>query len=529
MALTETRPDTGHGDDTVVVDRPAPTQIERLVATGDHLSNGRLQIGFSLVFLAVSALGLGLAALDRVTDDGLLGGIAEPLWASSLVGLVLMGVVPLLLGLAIYVVPLQLGSPAIAFPRAASLSMWSWLVGAVLFVTSVVLDGGVGGSDDDGARIGNLSMGLMMVALSLGAVCVATTVMSHRPLGMKLARVPFFSWSMLVAAPIWILTFASAVAHIFVGQITQADAEALSANFDAGVSWMLRSPSIYMLAIPVLGIAADVVVHLTGRRLAAYGALQGAIAAFGVLSFGAWAQSSPAGQTIIWVVFAVAAGLPLLAMLGGLGDALRRGRVPAAAALGAAVLAHLLVLGAVLAAALQALDTAGSGDLFGLGTDALEAGLFMFVVSGAALGGIAGVLHWGERIFGAPAKEALSGVAGAALLLGGGLMATVLLVESIAQAARNGLVAGVLYGAVAVGAALFLVGVLGALVAVLGAARTSYEGSPAEGGDVIGSTLEWSGRGVALPGGPSTELAAVGSPYPLLDLRDGGVPDEETK
>jgi hypothetical protein len=87
----------------------------------------------------------------------------------------------------------------------------------------------------------------------------------------------------------------------------------------------------------------------------------------------------------------------------------------------------------------------------------------------------------------------------------------------------------VLYGAVAVGAALFLVGVLGALVAVLGAARTSHEGSPAEGGDVIGSTLEWSGRGVALPGGPSTELAAVGSPYPLLDLRDGGVPDEETK
>jgi hypothetical protein len=80
-----------------------------------------------------------------------------------------------------------MGSPAIAFPRAASLSFWTWLVAAGIFVTSVAIDGGVLGADSTAAQLGNLSLGAVLVALGLGSVCVATTVMAHRPLGMRLA------------------------------------------------------------------------------------------------------------------------------------------------------------------------------------------------------------------------------------------------------------------------------------------------------------------------------------------------------
>ena len=42
-----------------------------------------------------------------------------------------------------------------------------------------------------------------------------------------------------------------------------------------------------MLAIPALGIPADVVAKNVGRRIQAYGLVQGFIAAYAVLSFGA--------------------------------------------------------------------------------------------------------------------------------------------------------------------------------------------------------------------------------------------------
>ncbi len=523
MALTETRPETERGGD-LRDDRSGPSQIERLIGTGDHLANGRVLLGFSLVFSTLSAVGLGLAALDRTTDEGLLGGISDVLWPSSLVGLVLMGVMPLLLSLGISIVPLQVGSPSIAFPRAASLTVWTWLIGALLFVTSVVIDGGVGGEDTDAARIGNLSMGVMMAALALGMVCVATTVLSHRPLGMTLARVPFLSWSMLVAAPVWILSMGAAIAHVFLGQITGADAAGLAANFDEGIAWLLRAPSVHLIAIPVLGIAADAVVHLTGRRLRPHGAFQGAIAAYAVLSFGVWAQQPQALHTVVWTVFVLAAALPVLATLGGLGDTLRRGKVPALAALGASLVALLLLLGLVAASAVQALDTAGSGQLWNLRTDLLGETQLLFAIAAGLLGGLAGLAHWSERLFGSAAPDGAAKGGAAALVLGGALASTVLLVEAIAAGdGRDGLPDGLVYGLVAAGALLLALGVLAALAASVGAARSAYDGTAAESGGPEGMTLEWSGRGVAAAG--LAHDTFVRSPYPLADLRDG---DEES-
>lgn len=524
MALTETRPEIDSGG-IVDVERAAPSQIERLIASGDHLANGRVFVVSSLVFTVLAAAGLGVAALDRTTAAGALGGVSDVLWPSSFVALVLMGVLPLLIGLGISVVPLQVGSPSIAFPRAAALSMWGWIVGSLLFLVSVVIDGGVGGADDTAVRLGNLSMGLLMASLGLGAVCVATTVLSHRPLGMGLAKVPLFSWSMLVAAPVWILTFGSAIAHVFLGHISRADAAGLGETFANGISWFLRAPAVYMVAIPLLGIAGDVVGRVSGRRLAPYGAFQGAIAAFAVLSFGVWTQNEAATQTIVWVAFAVVAGLPVVALLGGLVDVLRRGKVVVSAALGAALIGLLVLFGAVLSSAIQALDSAGADSLWNLQTAMLGEAQALFVVTAAALGGLAGLFHWSERLFGAEAPGGPAKGSTAAVLLGGALASTILLVEAIAAGDdRGGLVNGLVYGAVAVGLLLVVLGVLGTVAALLGAAREGQDGTSSE--EQTGGTLEWAATGLAPSG--LTHQGVVTSPYPLSDLRDGE-PTEESK
>lgn len=522
MALTETRPATG--DAAATTDDPmAPSPVEQLVGSGDHLTVGRLFIGFGLLFLALSSLGLLLAGIDGLDEDGLIG-LPDALWSSSLVGMVLMGALPLVLGLAVYLVPRQVGSAAIAFPRAAAGAVWTWVVAAGIFCVGVVMDGGVSGPDLEGARLSSLSMGAMMIALSMASICVATTVLSHRPLGMGLSKVPFFSWSMLVASPVWVLTFGSVLAHVFVGQISQANAAGLAEGYAAGVAWFLRAPSVYMLAIPVLGIAADVVATVAGRRIAHYGVVQGLIGAFAAFSFGAWTQMPGALQNFVWVVWVLLAAVPALALLAELGDTLRRGSLQLAASLLGSLLAVLLLLGAVLAAALQGLDTAGSGQLFGFDTAALEWSQGFFVLGTAVIGGIAGLSHWSRRLVAAPAAEGAGRTAVAAVFLGAGLLATAYLAEGIAGANDQSLSTELLAALVAVGAVLVFLGALGALSMVLSAARSGADEPDAD--DDAGLTLEWGPPGPVVSG-VEQELAYVNSPYPLLDLRDGGAADEE--
>lgn len=510
MALTETRPDAT-ADAPGVAGRPAPGPLERMAGTGDHVSIGRIWIGSSLVLLALALVGRFVFGIDLATDNGLLGDNQAMLGNSSLMAVALIGVVPLLLGLATAVVPLQIGSPSVAFPRAAALALWGWLVSAIIFMTSVVLRGGVGGTDTEAARLGNVALGGMLVAIALGSVCIATTVMSSRPEGMGLARVPMFAWSMLVAATVWIVTAGAMFAHVVVGQISQADSAGLAENFTEGLLWALRGPSVYALAIPVLGIAADVVITASGRGPVPYGAMQGVVGAYGALSLGIWAQVPEAVDTVLWTLFALGIAAVVLAALGGLADVLRRGPVTAGAPLVASLLALLLLLGAVACGLLIALDRAGSGELWGLDQGLLVVGQASFVLGAAAAGGLAGMFHWTPLVWGGRVQQGLGAAAALMVLVGSGLLGTVAIVQSIVQREDPTSGAAPLGALVAAGSVLFLLGVLSGLAGSLTAARSA----DSDDDEPAGQTLEWAFPRPTNGGSVPDDLPAVTSPYPL--------------
>jgi cytochrome o ubiquinol oxidase subunit 1 len=485
-----------------------------MIGTGDHVSIGRLWIGLSLVLLLLALVGRLVFGIDLATDNGFLGENQGMLGGSSLVGIALAGVVPLLLGLATAIVPLQLGAPAIAFPRAAALALWGWLVSAGIFLVSVVLQGGVGGSDTDAARLGNIALGGMAVAICLGSICVATTVMSSRPAGMGLARAPLFAWSMLVASTIWILSLASVVAHVVVGQITQADATGLADNFANGIAWALRGPTVFMLAIPVLGIAAEAATSAAGRGAPRYGILQGLIGAYGVLSFGAWAQAPTSVETALWTVFALAVAVPVLGMLGGIGDLMRRGKVQVGGALVGGLLAVVLLLGAVVCGLLVALDLSGAGELWGLEQAELFAAQAAFVLGAALAGGIAGLIHWNPIVWGGEVRSSAASGSVLLVVLGTAVMGLGLAVEAVVQRDDPASAAAFLGGVGALGALLMLLGVAGTLAGTMTAARDG--GAPDEDAGPRGLTLEWAVARPATGGALPEDLPAVTSPYPLL-------------
>src|SRR5688572_20449646 len=150
MAMTETRPAAASAEDAVPA--PAapvePAGLAGWLTTSDHKRVGRMWIATSLLFLLVGGvLGelLGAESLDSGADL-LKDGTFPQIYTLHAESAVLLFLVPFFIGLATYLVPLQVGSPEIAFPRGSSTAYWGYLVSGLLLCASYVADGGITGT-----------------------------------------------------------------------------------------------------------------------------------------------------------------------------------------------------------------------------------------------------------------------------------------------------------------------------------------------------------------------------------------------
>ncbi|MBS1838591.1 MAG: hypothetical protein JST64_12945, partial [Actinobacteria bacterium] len=246
------------------------------------------------------------------------------------------------------------------------------------------------------------------------------------------------------------------------------------------------------------------------------------IGMYAIFAFGAWAQMPSALNTAMWTAFAVLITIPVLGMLGVLGDNVRRGTVTVSPALVLSLLAVLLLLGAVVTGWIQALSLAGEGRLFGASPATLAAAQSAFVAVAAIAGGLAASMHWSPLLWGGSAAAPESRLTVPLVLVGGGLLATATLAQAVVQldgATTSSQVFGALEAA---GAILFALGALSGLIA---AVRTADGGDGGDHAAEGGLTLEWSFPSPAGGGVGLVDLPRVGSPYPLLDARHGS--DEE--
>lgn len=522
MAMTDTRPTAeATGEPTAHVE---PTGLAGLIGSGDHKAVGRLFIGTSLVF-GVGALVLAaLARLAVVGDDGMFGAeTAFRLASLSQVGLVLLAAIPLFVGIGLYVVPLQVGSSTVAFPRAAQLSYWAWLAGAVTMVGVWFADGGPAGTGETSVDLTYLSMVVVVLALLLGAVCIATTVAAMRTAGMSLDRVPMFSWSMLVATGAWLLSLPVLVANTVLVYVDTHNSGVLvgdGATAWSHLAWALVLPQVYVCAIPLLGALGDVVVTGSGARQVSRGVLMVGVGAFGALSIGGWAQFAQPDElwTNPWfVAVAVLAILPLLACLAVWATGMRGG-ARVSGALAVAVVGFLVLLLATVTGALFAIEQLKVQEVVDEASG-LPIGLVGHanLVLGAALAGaLAAIFHWGPKITGRVLNDGLGKLIAPVALLGALLWGLLPFVEglqarfSALEDAGDALAVGSVAGAALVALALVL-----GIVALVGGTR----GPLAEDDPWGGQTLEWATTSPPPPGN-FAEPIAVRSPEPLLDPTD---------
>lgn len=535
MAVTETPPETVDAASAAApsAPRPQPTGLAAVLGSGDHKVIGRLYIVASLILGApVLALGL-LFGVEGVSTDGLDvfdADVAYQLFTLMRVGTLFLLAFPLVIGVAMVVVPLQVGSRSIAFPRAAAASFWGWLLGSALLISSYAMNGGPYGGSSSGVNLWIASMGLVVVSLLLAAVCLATTVIALRTDGMSLERTPLFSWSVAVAAIMWVFTLPvlggtlvlAYVDHRHAGAITLGGASALY----PALAWIFRNPQIYVLAIPVLGFAADVFATSSGARQRGRGLLQAMIAVFGALSFGAFlaVPSTDLVESPVVIFFGIFAVLPVLAVLGGALDGLRRGGFKANVGVAYAFAGLVMLLVGTVAGAIGSIPgilevpegTNASSNIFFLG-------ITHAVVIAAIIAALGGISWWATKVGRGPAADA-PGYAAAALLLIGGLVLVVPdFISGIAgegaetQAIVDGGVAGL--NAVATGGTVLVaLGLLAALASLISLLKRSDDEVPADPWG--GQTLEWLAPSPPPVGNFESDLAVVTSAEPLIDLRE---------
>ena len=423
-----------------------PSAASRILAqpfvTSDAATVGRLFVVVSLLLaLGTSVIGvlLSLGRTEAVAPADMFGGLNAyfRLWTLYRVSFMLLVVLPLLLGVAMAVVPSQVGAGNLAFPRAALASFWLWLIGALIVVVSVLAGGGWGavdgvtGNENDAMALTLLGTGIVIVALLAGAVSVATTVISLRSTGMSLLDVPPFSWSMLVAAAVWLFTLPVAIANIVLiyadlrGRPAIAFGRAEGPDIWLQLDWLVEQPAVYIMAVPVLGIAIEAAGAAVGARSSRPAAVTVIVGLFGLLAVGGWSQdyfTAPQDlrDGLVYVAFGLAAVLPVAALAGGSAELVLRGsktldRLLDARMVGAG--AALKLLGA--ATAVGALRVIEPLDL--LDTTATWA-VFHGVVVAGLIAGVVALRNWPGELLICPPSQAVGRVSIALLLGGGGLL-----------------------------------------------------------------------------------------------------------
>jgi heme/copper-type cytochrome/quinol oxidase subunit 1 len=501
------------------------------ITTTDHKKIGRMFIGTSLlILLGVAAVGaiLGFERIDA-TADAIDTGALPQLFSLYRVVLTFGVVVPIGLGLAVAVVPLQLGARSLAFPRLAAAGFFTWLVGSGLVVGSIIANGGPGGGDSDMVDLFLGGLIIVVVGLLAAAGSVTVSVLTTRAPGMNMRRVPLFSWSALVQSLGLVLALPVLIGTLV---LLWVDHTYSRSTFDGNLgvgSWIgfaFTQPATILYAVPVFGLVLDAVGTATRRRLAMRGVGLIGIGLVGTAFIPGVAQVDAAiprdvvdltfGDALKDIVpFAVLNLLPLLGgviVLGVMAFALRS-RPSVIAPLVFGVFGLLMVLMGVAGNALYQIgDAQLTGTVF-------EEGAWIYVCYGTVLAALGGVTYWGPKLWGRTmdAKKVIP----LALL---GTLATVLasLPYYVAGFAKQP--GGVtqfdydgpqdLWNTLAgVGHALMVLTIL----AFVGLAITAFRSGPAAGDDPWGGqTLEWATTSPA-PRNNFAQVHAISSAEPLLD------------
>jgi len=280
------------------------------MTTVDHKLIGKRYIITALVFLMLGGLSALTMRLQLGSPDNKLVGpdLYNQLFTMHGSTMMFLFAVPVMETIGVYLVPLMIGTRAVAFPRLNAFSYWVYLFGgAMLWIAFFVNSGpdagwfsyvplagpqyGIGKRSDIWAQ--------MITYTELSGLAVAVTnivtIFKMRAPGMTLDRIPLFVWASLVtsfmivfAMPAVMVSSTMLILDRLVGTHFFNWAEGGDALLWQHLFWFFGHPEVYFIFIPATGIVSAIVPTFSRRKIFGYPALVLSLFAIGFLAFGLW-------------------------------------------------------------------------------------------------------------------------------------------------------------------------------------------------------------------------------------------------
>ncbi|WP_084716752.1 cbb3-type cytochrome c oxidase subunit I [Saccharothrix syringae] len=198
--------------------------------------------------------------------------------------MLLLYATPVVFGFANFILPLQIGSPDVAFPRLNAFSYWLFLFGGLVV-----------------SGLGTI----------LGAVNMITTVMCLRAPGMTMFRMPIFTWNIFITSLLVIIAFPILTAALL-GLL--ADRHLGAHVFDPAnggtilyqhLFWFFGHPEVYIVALPFFGIVSEIFPVFSRKPLFGFKGLIFATIAIAALSVVVWAHHMFATGAVLLPFFSL--------------------------------------------------------------------------------------------------------------------------------------------------------------------------------------------------------------------------------
>lgn len=282
------------------------------ITTVDHKRIGIMYTVTALFFFLVGGFEALLIRIQlmRPENDFVSAELFNQLFTMHGTTMIFLVGMPIAVGFFNYVMPLQIGARDVAFPRLNALSYWIYLFGAIYlnvsFLFNAAPNGGwfgyvplTGGEYSPGLNADFWVIGLQILGVSsiMGGVNFITTILNLRAPGMKLMRMPPFTWMTFVTSFLIITAlpvFAVALFLVTFDRFFGTNFFVASAGGDPvlyqHLFWVFGHPEVYILILPAFGIISEVIPTFSRKPLFGYSLVIYSGILIALVGWGVWAH-----------------------------------------------------------------------------------------------------------------------------------------------------------------------------------------------------------------------------------------------
>lgn len=303
------------------------TFITKYVWSQDHKVIA-IQYGAVAIFVGLIALGLSIIMRLQLGFPDTVSFIDPAFYYQAVTMHGMIMVIYLLTALFLggfgnYLIPLMCGTRDMVFPYLNMLSFWFYFISVLVLLASFFIPGGPTGAGwtlyapqsishgtpghEGGILFMLISLGIFVIAFTMGGLNYVTTILQARTRGLTLMRLPLSIWGIFTATVLGLFAFpALLVSAIMLGfdlllgtsffmpAMMELDEQT---SYDGGspilfqhLFWFFGHPEVYIVALPAFGLVSDVISTHARKNIFGYRMMVWAIIAIGGLSFMVWAH-----------------------------------------------------------------------------------------------------------------------------------------------------------------------------------------------------------------------------------------------